>query len=560
MSFTFSDHRRSFSWLRDLLLLTLACAVLFGFMLGGRALSVPDEARYSEIPREMVASGDYLTPRLNGEKYFEKPVLFYWLQSASIRLFGLSEWAMRLWPAVFALLGCIAVYIAGRILFDRRTGLISGAVLASSMLYYVMSRVITLDMAVAVFLSAGLFSFLIGTRQPLGRRRRLCMALFFICAAAATMTKGLIGIVLPGLVIGVWIALLGNWRVLKTMYLLSGVSLFFLLAAPWHILVARANPEFLQFYFIHEHFARFLTTVHHRYQPFWFFIPVLLVGLFPWSAFLFQALKYNLTFSWKERRGHAEVLFLALWAALIFLFFSASHSKLVPYILPVFPPLALLIGRYLSAVWDRRGDTGVHAGYWNVLVFGLGLTAAFYAVPYFRPASDLAGLKNQMSLLAVILAAGVLAHFFIGRRYGARAGMISLTVGFVLFLMALNMSLPYLDNRSVKGLALTLKTMLKPADEVASYRTYYQDLPFYLRCRIIVVDWRGELEFGMQAEDSSDWMMDDGAFWKRWDGEKTIYMMTSRLTYNRLREAGRRVYLVAEDDNNVLLRNKKDRS
>src|SRR5712692_774832 len=173
------DHRTSF-WLGDLTILALACAVLFGFMLGSRALGVPDEARYSEIPREMAVSGDYLTPRLNGEKYFEKPVLFYWLQAASIKLFGLSEWSLRLWNALFALFGALSVYAGGRLLFDRRTGFIASIVLATSFLYYLMSRIVTLDMAVSVLISASLFAFLIGVRLPTGWPRRLSLWGFYI--------------------------------------------------------------------------------------------------------------------------------------------------------------------------------------------------------------------------------------------------------------------------------------------------------------------------------------------------------------------------------------------
>ena len=140
----------------DLVVLFLVIGLFFTFMLGGRPLSVPDEGRYVEISREMVSTGDYLTPRLNGVKYFEKPALFYWLESCSIKLFGLNEFTLRLWPALFALFGCLAVYLAGRRLYGRRSGLIAAAVLATSLLYYALSRAIILDMPVSVLLSLAL--------------------------------------------------------------------------------------------------------------------------------------------------------------------------------------------------------------------------------------------------------------------------------------------------------------------------------------------------------------------------------------------------------------------
>jgi 4-amino-4-deoxy-L-arabinose transferase-like glycosyltransferase len=553
------DQRPSF-WLRDLLLLTLACVSLFGFMLGNRALGTPDEARYSEIPREMVASGDYLTPRLNGEKYFEKPVLFYWLQAASIRLFGLSEWSLRLWNALFALFGALSVYVAGRLLFDRRTGVIATVILATSFLYYFMSRIVTLDMAVSVLISASLFAFLIGIRLPAGWPRRLSLWGFYIFAALAVLTKGLIGIVLPALAIAIWIAVLGQWRLLKTMQLPSGLILFMLIAAPWHILVTQVNPEFLQFYFIHEHLQRFLTKIHHHYEPPWFFIPILLLGLFPWSVFLIQAVKRNLVFTWAERHQHQEALFLVIWASAIFLFFSASDSKLIPYILPVFPPLAILIGRYLAIAWNSNDTAGLHIDFWILLFAGLILAATLAAMSYYPLFFDPAALQARMHILGLMLALTVGLTFFLGRRHGIRMAFISLATGFVLFLVTLNADAPYFDDRSVKSLALTLKAQLRPDDEVATYQTYYQDLPFYLQRRVIIVDWQGELRFGRQHEDASDWMIDDTEFWRRWHGVKTIYMVTSRLTYNRLRETGKKFYLVAETNDNVLLRNKKDQS
>jgi len=203
-------------WIRDLAILTLLLGLFLGFMLGERALWSPDEGRYSEVAREMVVTGDYVTPRLDGVRFFEKPPLFYWLQSASIRFFGLNEWALRLWPAVFALLGCLAVYVGGRNLFGRRTGLIASVVLATSGLYYAMSRVANLDMILSTLLTCALISFLLGTREPSGFKRRCAMWAFFGFAALAVLEKGLIGIVIPGLVIGTWILLFGEWSILKT--------------------------------------------------------------------------------------------------------------------------------------------------------------------------------------------------------------------------------------------------------------------------------------------------------------------------------------------------------
>src|SRR5947199_3447751 len=179
-------------WGRDLLLLAFGFALLFGPHLGRRALWSPDEGRYAEIPREMVASGDYVTQRLNGIKYFEKPPLFYWAEAGALRLFGPEEWALRLAPALFALLGVLAVYAAGRRLYGRRAGLGAGAVLATSPLWFGLGEAITLDMAVSSLLTLAFLAFLFASRAETVWRRRLWIWAFYAAAALATLTKGLI--------------------------------------------------------------------------------------------------------------------------------------------------------------------------------------------------------------------------------------------------------------------------------------------------------------------------------------------------------------------------------
>src|SRR5215510_1314608 len=346
----------------DLLILSLFLVALFGFKLGERALWSPVEGHYSEIAREMVVAGDYLTPSLAGIKFLEKPPLFYWLESANIQLFGVSEWSLRLWPAAFGAIGCLAVYFAGRRLFERRVGLISSAVLATSTLWYVMGHVINLDMAVSALITCALLSFLVGSVEQPGYKRRLAIWAFFVFSALATMTKGLIGIVIPAMVIGTWMLILDEWNILTTLYLPSGVSLFLLIATPWHVLISQAYPDFLRSYLFDEHFQRYLTKPDGPFEQPWAYIPVLLLGMFPWAVFMLQALRHNLRFPWCQRHQHKAVIFLVLWAVLVFLFFSASSYKGVPYILPMFPPLAIVIARYLAVSWEAPRLSGVPSG------------------------------------------------------------------------------------------------------------------------------------------------------------------------------------------------------
>jgi 4-amino-4-deoxy-L-arabinose transferase-like glycosyltransferase len=374
------------------------------------------------------------------------------------------------------------------------------------------------------------------------------------------MTKGLIGILIPGMVIGAWILLLGESSMLKTLYIPSGLALFLLIAAPWHILVGIANPEFYQFYFIHEHFQRFLTRVHGRYKPFWYFIPIVALGLFPWIAFLLQSIKHSIPSTWRERHEHRDALFLLLWAGLVFLFFSASSSKLAPYILPVFPPLALLIGRYLAAAWDSRYFPGLRVGYTIVLIASLLLAAAFLGLPYYWPIpAEAQVLGVYRYTISITLVVGGAAAWGLMRYRGLGWAFIALAMASALFLTQVNAAAPRIDTKSVKQLAIELKARLRPGDEVASYREYYQDLPVYLEQRITVVDWGGELNFGNSVEDTKAWMTDGDTFWKRWQGPATMYVMTRIEDYEARKRSdpGLPLFLIARDSRNIVLSNRE---
>jgi 4-amino-4-deoxy-L-arabinose transferase-like glycosyltransferase len=544
------------SWGRDLALLAFALAAFFGPLLGVRALWSPDEGRYAEIPREMVASGDWVTPRLDGIKYFEKPALFYWLQAIAIELFGLREWALRLWLAVFAAAGCLAVYAAGRRLFGRRAGLLAAAVLATSPLYYFLSQSLTLDMAVSVLLSATLLAALLGLEAPAGGGRRTLLWSAYAGAALATLTKGLIGFLLPGLIVLVWVALLRRWRQLRPLYLPSGVAIFLAVALPWHVLVARANPGFLHFYFVHEQLLRYATTIHARYQPFWFFVPVLLAGMVPWTAFLPRALALR-----RGDPGRPGAIFLVLWAGLVLAFFSASSSKLIPYILPCAPPLALLVGRALDQAWDE-GRGRLRGAYAFLLASGVGLAIAIAAAPRAlagnREAAHAIGLLGGgLYAAAAAFAVAGLAPFALHRAGRPRAAIVAIVAATAVVLATLAVLAPAFDSeRSVKSLAEFLRPRLRPGDEVAAYHDYPQDLPVYLGRTITVAGYQGELEVGLHGEDTSAWIIDEPTFWRRWAEPRRMYAVIEAARYAKLVEEGRAMALLARSGGHVLVANR----
>lgn len=499
----------------------------FSLFLGNRPFATPDEGRYVEIPREMVASGDYITPRLNGVKYFEKPPLFYWVQAASIRLLGMNEWAMRLGCLFFGTLGCVGTYLFGRRFYGISTGTAACLILATSPLYYALSRLIILDMAVTTLVTLSLFSFLMAVHTSAGRHRRFWAWGFYSCSALAVLTKGLMALAISGPVILIWALSTGRWKDLWPAYLPSGTLLFLMIAAPWHILASLYNPEFAYKYFIVEHFLRYTTSMHLRTQPLWFFIPVMLVGFFPWVSLLWGAIRNGLKFP--HTKQHQDVtLFLLIWAGWTFGFFSLSNSKLIPYILPCLPPLALILGSYWARLWqpthtqNARHEIIVFATLAGILsLTGLGVLWMMPQLIDHRPYlwTDL----TTLAIVSLLSGSGALL-FRVQHRYRSALAILPLTS--IVLVVALIRFMPELQRPSIKPLAQVIQTLKKPNDLVGCYKTYYQDLPVYTNQIVTVFGVKGELEFGCTVENCTDWMIDDDAtFLNLWTGKRRLLIV-----------------------------------
>ena len=242
-----------------------------------RKLVLSDEGRYSEIPRYMAHSGDWITPRLNGIKYFEKPPLQYWATAAAYDLFGEHHWTARLWPALTGFLGVLLLFHAGARLFGTEAGLYAALVLGSSLLYSIAAHINTLDMGLTFFLGLALIGLLLAldARADAGTHR-LWMHVAWAGSALAVLSKGLIGIVLPAAVIVLYMLVKRDFAWWRKLHLASGGLLFLAVCAPWFIAVSIANPEFPWFFFVHEHLQRYTSTIHQRYQPWYYFVPILL--------------------------------------------------------------------------------------------------------------------------------------------------------------------------------------------------------------------------------------------------------------------------------------------
>jgi 4-amino-4-deoxy-L-arabinose transferase-like glycosyltransferase len=495
-------------------LLWLALAALWFGGLGYLDLTHPDEGRYSEISREMVSTGDWVTPRLNGLKYFEKPPLQYWATAAAFKAFGESEFVARLWVGLCGFATVILVHGTALRLWGARTADYAGVTCASMMWIMGMSHIVTLDMCLTFFMTLSLCGFLRAQHDGATRgETRRWMWIVWAGMAGALLTKGLIGVVLPGAALFLYSAICRDWRPWARLRWFSGLPIFAVLSVPWHVLVARRNPEWADFYFIHEHLDRFLTTEHHRVGAWYYFLPLLVAGLLPWATLLPQIVRRG----WLPDTTRFQTnRFLLIWSVFIFVFFSISGSKLPSYILPIFPALALLLAQVLAAA--RPGSIRRHA-----IVIAALMAAVGVGVLFFGRTGD---AKTPMEInrafshwafagsLVFALAGAAAARAAAGHR--ELQSVLLLAAGSLLFANAAILGYQsYSPLLSSATLARKLRPMLRPDTPLFAVNYYDQTLPFYMKRTVTLVDYVSEFELGEQLEPQK-WIHDLPAFGRLW--------------------------------------------
>ena len=507
----------------------------------------PDEGRYAEISREMAASGDWVTPRLNALRYFEKPPLQYWATAVAFEIFGEHDWSARLWVALTGFLGLLLTGWIGTRLYGARAGILAALVQAGSLLYLGLARISTLDMGLTVTLELALVGLLLivepdgkGTGESKGRGdgagSRLGALLLALGVALAFLSKGLVGILIPAAVAALYLLLRRDWGLLwraRPWWTLLALALF---AAPWVWLIEQRNPGFAQFFFVHEQFTRFLTRVHQRYEPDWFFIPVLLLGFMPWTPLL-PAITRR---CWRDvRSGDGGSLLLAIWVSFAFVFFSLSQSKLIPYILPLFPALAMLAGRCLAQLEARRLSRAL----WISGAFWIALAVAVlwsWRMPALALQLDVTAGSVESVLAAGIILAGLItmAAAWLALRRGVLPAAILAALGsLVLFGVLLPAAQQLPRQRAMDALVAAAAAELHPGSAFYCVDDYQQSIPFYLRRSCTLVGYRGELDFGLRQEPAR-WVPDLGAFAARWRTETDALALIRPTSYAELRRMG----------------------
>ena len=535
-------------------LLLLIAVLIWCGNLEYRKLSLSDEGRYSEIPRYMAQSADWITPRLNGIKYFEKPPLQYWATAAAYTVFGEHHWTARLWPALTGLLGTLLMYYAGARLYGATVGLYTALVLASSLLYTGMGHILTLDMGLAFFLTVTFAGVLLALDPRAdAKTSRRWMHVAAAGCALAVLSKGLIGIVLPGAVVVLYMLVKRDVALLRKLHLVTGGALFLAIAAPWFIAVSVANTEFAWFFFVHEHLQRYTSTIHQRAQPWYFFVPILIVGMLPWAITLGAALPAALK---RLTAGTAfdPALFALLWAGFIFAFFSFSGSKLPSYILPMFPALALLVAQHLATIRGR-------ALAWQLAPVAVLALAGLAAVPYtanLASASIPAELyRSQMPWLyaaAITLFAGIAAAMLCGWRGNVpRAVVVCAFAGLCTTQLLVTSEDSLSPAHSTYHLAQKLQPYLKPDVPFYSVGGYEQTLPFYIKRTVTLVDYQDEMAYGL-AQEPRLWVPDLATFERLWRNHAYALAVMGPEMFEQLQRTQLPMQLIARDTERVFVR------
>jgi 4-amino-4-deoxy-L-arabinose transferase-like glycosyltransferase len=537
---------------RGLWLLVFLFAVIWFGSLDYRRLIDPDEGRYAEIPREMVVSGDWLTPRLNDLKYFEKPPLQYWATAAAYVAFGEHHWTARLWSALTGFLGVLFTLFASRRLFDPTTGWIAGMVLASSFLWNAIGHVNTLDMGVSALLSAAVFALCLAQRdQATPQESRRWQDGAWALLALATLSKGLIGIVLPAATVVLYALWQRDVNFILRIRPLRGLGILLLITAPWFIAVSVVNPEFAYFFFIHEHVERFLTKVHGRYEPVWYFIPVLLAGMLPWLASLLPGLKAGLAKTPGQRFQPQR--FLLLWSVCVFAFFSLSDSKLASYILPIFPALAALIALHLDSVPAARVRRDALL---SICVGLLGLSTIHLVVRRAASPEMLAGYHAYQPWLYAAAGLFVLGGFmalFLARRHRLLAVAALAVMSFCSGQAILLGHDSFGSVNSAHDIALAVREKVPAGVPFFSVDTYHQSFQFYLGRTTTMVSYADELGFGVKQEPQK-FIPDMARFAKVWQQTPEAWAMMSPVTWDQLKAQGLPMVEVARDSRRIIVR------
>jgi 4-amino-4-deoxy-L-arabinose transferase-like glycosyltransferase len=480
----------------------LIAGLIFFFRLGVYGLWEPDEARYAEIAREMLQLRDFVIPHLNYVAYVEKPPLLYWLTAFSFRIFGVNQFAARLVPAIAAMLGVLATFIFADRAMGRRRAVMAAAILATAPLYAVMAQVLTTDMLLSALTTIAIFAFYLHYAEG----GRWCWIGYF-AMALATLTKGPVGIALPALTMLIFLwwerSLKGS---LRRFHGVPGTLLVFAIVAPWFVAISIREPGFVDFYFIGEHLRRIFDSSFSHGEPFYFYLPVVIAGLLPWSLLV-------PFLTWRKMAPSPARRYCVIASLVVIGAFSAASGKLIPYIIPALPPLAVLLADgIISCAWPDEShalrspdsrilmESGPLLGLLGAGVIIAAMEAASFRTPY------LILLQPELYAIGGILVFGgaMTTIAFSARLTGPGLSLIVITLAGALCAGSW-VRLAAEPLRSYASLSRAVAERA-PSAKIICYHRYVQGLAFYTRRRVVLVGPLSELRFGAEhASDAKDY-------------------------------------------------------
>jgi len=524
-----------------LLALVGLCLFLFCFGLHSRVLWDVDEGMHAVMTKNILLNGDWVTPTFNGENFYDKPILFNWLGAICFLLFGFNEFAARLPATIFGTAGVLVTYYMGRKMFGPRIGFLGGIILAASAEYILLSRVVVHDIALTSFTTLALCFFYFGLVDE--KRRRRYFLLFWVAAGFAVLAKGPLGLVLPGLVIGVFLLSTRRLSLIKELQVGWGLLILLAVAGPWYIAISLRNPDYLRYFILEKNLGSFSSSNTHHAGPIYFYFRALSFGLLPWVTFVPLATIGAIR---NRDRGPADaVLFLLIWAGSIFAFFSLATAKLESYILPIFPAVALLLALYwYDALNDpsaarRRGLLSS----WSPLV-GLMVAAVLYL--WLVPPTSLqakAGLDppRVYGFIWTVAALVILVFVLLWIKKSA-AGMVTIVVltGTAMALFNLVLAPPVGPYRATKELGLRLDQRLPPGDKYVFYQRIRDSAMFYTDREAIVLEKPSDMQKLLQSKNREYCILDERRL-QELDGLKDLF------------------FILDQDGNKYLISNRPDR-
>ena len=504
----------------NLFSVVLIFLVLYVFLLGVRPLIMPDEVRYVEIPREMIADGDFVTPRLNGLRYFEKPIMGYWLIAGALRVFGENAFAARFVPAVSTgLAALIVLLLTAKMTGRREIGAYAAGCFLLMPLVFIIGTFCTLDANFSLFITATVASFYCAVEGYLEKNRVKCLSWLAATGAAAGcafMVKGFLAFALPVMAVLPWLIWEKRWKAIFTLpWIPFAVALFVI--APWAILVHRAQPDFWRYFVIEEHFSRFgfcgETKVEHPHGPF-FFVLTLLWGVAEWFLLL-PAIAVGIRKTGIRGEKLSWFRFLICWFAGPFILLSASSGKLPTYILPCFPPLAIMIAAALFRYFEAHSDGKYKLFNILLMVFcGAALIAgpvALVVLGYVLPKhfdirvyGEAESWKYIVMVCAfVVVLAGAVAAF--KSRDPSRKLLCFLATAFPVFVASFFLvPQSVYDARCIGGFLEECRDEITPDTLIIAHGSNVHAVCFAYHRNDLVMNVPGELDYGLTFPEAAD--------------------------------------------------------